>query len=173
MHHKKRSDFCTFREFAVSRKRGGSPRASLVVPETPHALLGMSRSLRGTRKAGVRLSMKCAARPPQGSAFGGSASGQACGLATQFESLRCTTKKGVTFAPSGNLRFPASGVASCLVGRPRAASRFARHVSVSPRHTKGGCPPFYEMCRSSSARLRLRRKRERASLRLATQFESL
>ena len=45
--------------------QAGSPRASLVVPDTPHALLGMSRPLRGTRKAGVRLSMKCAARPAQ------------------------------------------------------------------------------------------------------------
>ena len=40
-----------------------SPRASLVGSATPHALLGMLRSLRGTRTAGVRCSMKSAARP--------------------------------------------------------------------------------------------------------------
>ncbi len=55
-------------------------------------------------------------------------------------------------------------VASCLVGRPQDASRFARHVSVSPRHTKGGCPPFYERAARPyllrSARFAVSRKRE-------------
>ena len=36
-----------------------------------------------------------------------------------------------------------------LVGRLRNASRFARHVAVSPRHTNSGCPLFYWACRSS------------------------
>ena len=66
-----------------------------------------------------------------------------------FAHLISPRTTGVRCAMKWLVRPAAASSPRILVGRLRNASRFARHVAVSPRHTNSGCPLFYEECRSS------------------------